>query len=156
MKLEQLEQQLVEMEGYTKFLTRQDADVSKAPLGWHLAHNLKVINSIITGLEHSQPAAYKKTFSWKKELVYFFGRIPRGKAKAPKTVLPAEELSEEKLQEEIKITKSRILSIKNLPKNAFFEHPYFGHIKRDETPKFLAIHTEHHLKIMREILAGKK
>ncbi|WP_029033042.1 DUF1569 domain-containing protein [Salinimicrobium terrae] len=155
MKLQVLQAQLGEMESYIKHKTLQKPEVSKAPVGWHLAHNLKVINSIITGLEQSEPASYRKSFSWKKELVYLFGKIPRGKARAPKKVIPEENISEAELQEQISAAKLRINGITKLPENAFFEHPYFGHIKRDKTPKFLVIHTEHHLKIIREILEDK-
>ena len=142
-----LQAQLNEMEGYTGRITETNTAVSKASVGWHIAHNLKVIHSILGALDISDPAAYKKSFSWKKELVYFTGRIPRGKAKAPKNVIPEEKFSADGLQEQICSARERIEEIPKLPKNAFF-----GHIKRDETPKFLLIHTEHHLKIIRDIL----
>jgi hypothetical protein len=155
MKLEVLEAQLDEMEKYTGQLALCDPKVSKAPVGWHLAHNLKVIHTILGALDASNPAEYRRKFSWKKELVYLTGRIPRGKARAPKRVIPEDNFSEAKLREQITETREKIPGILKLPKNAFFEHPYFGHIKRDETPKFLVIHTGHHLKIMREILGNK-
>jgi len=34
----------------------------------------------------------------------------------------------------------------------FFTHPFFGDLKKKETISFLSIHTEHHLKIIREML----
>lgn len=147
--------QLDEMEQVNPFFKSIEPAVSKVPVSWHLGHSLKVMNSIITGLEHSEPDSYRKTFSWKKELVFLLGKIPRGKARAPKKVLPEENLSPEEIQKEIELIRTRILSIQNLPEKAFFEHPYFGHIKRDETPEFLVIHTEHHLKIIRDILRDK-
>ncbi len=155
MKLKVLHAQLTEMERYLKHKAQLNSKVSKAPVGWHLAHNLKVIHSILTGLENSEPDQYKKTFSWKKELVYLSGKIPRGKARSPKKVIPEENLSEAEIREQITIVRKGISEISKHPKNAFFEHPYFGHIKRDETAKFLVIHTEHHLKIIRDILGGK-
>ena len=150
-----LDSQLTEMEEAIPFKNTEVPSVSKASVGWHLAHNLKVMLSILHGLKISDPAQYRKTFSWKKELVYLTGKIPRGKARAPKNVIPEENVSEVKLQEQISTVRKQIMEIPMLPQKAFFEHPYFGHIKRDETAKFLVIHTEHHLKIIRDILGGR-
>ncbi len=146
--------QLGEMEEYISRKSEKNPDISKASVSWHLAHNLKVIHSILDGLEGSDPSQYQKKFSWMKELVYFTGKIPRGKARAPKNVVPEEINTETDLKEQISRARNRISGIEELPKNAYFEHPYFGHIKKDDTPKFLVIHTEHHLKIIRDILKG--
>lgn len=154
--LQKLEEQLKEMEKMIPFLGSTDPEVSKVPVSWHLAHNLKVIHSILTGLKQSDPAYYRKKFSWKKEMVYLTGKIPRGKARAPKTVLPEEDLSPEELKLQISDARKEISEISALPKNAYFKHPFFGDISRDATPRFLVIHTEHHLKIMRDILTGSK
>ncbi|MCY2687051.1 DUF1569 domain-containing protein [Salinimicrobium sp. TH3] len=155
MKAEVLQAQLKEMQDYIKYNTQQNSEVSGAPVGWHLAHNLKVIHSILGSLDISDPARYQWKFSWKKELVYLTGKIPRGKARSPKKVIPEENVSAEELQDQISRASRKITGISKLPKNAFFEHPYFGHIKRDETTKFLVIHTEHHLKIIRDILGDR-
>jgi hypothetical protein len=37
----------------------------------------------------------------------------------------------------------------------FFEHPYFGKLKLKETIRFLEIHTQHHLDIIRDIIMNK-
>ncbi len=155
--LDKLNGQLQEIEHKIPFLGSIDPAVSKVPVSWHLAHILKVINSITTDLAQSDPSAYNKKFSWKKELVYFTGMIPRGKARAPKIVIPEENISEEDITLQLEKAREGIHSISGMPKNAFFGHPYFGHISRNETPKFLFIHTEHHLKITRDILGeGEK
>lgn len=155
MKSKKLQAQLEEMEQYIQKKEQLDPEISKAPVGWHLAHNLKVIHSILDAITTSDPGRYQKKFSWIKEIVYLTGRIPRGKARAPKKVFPEENVSEEVLKAQIATAKEKIPGILELPENAFFEHPYFGHIKRDETTKFLVIHTGHHLKIIRDILKGK-
>lgn len=152
MKVKVLEAQLEEMRGYIQYKAKLNTKVSSAPVGWHLAHNLKVIHSILAGLENSDPDQYRKSFSWKKELVYLIGKIPRGKARAPKRVIPENNISEAELREQIDAAKTGVNNIANHSEGSFFEHPYFGHIKRDETAKFLVIHTEHHLKIIRDIL----
>ena len=155
MKEKKLQAQLEEMEQYITNKEQFNSKVSKVPVGWHLAHSLKVIHSILDSLSSSDPGNYQKKFSWIKEVVYLTGRIPRGKAKAPKKVVPEDKVSKEDLKTQIATAKKKIPGILELPKNAFFEHPYFGHIKRDETAKFLVIHTGHHLKIIRDILAAK-
>ena len=152
MKVKVLEAQLEEMRDYVPHKAQLNIKVSKAPVGWHLAHNLKVIHSILTTLENSDPDQYRSSFSWKKELVYLTGMIPRGKARAPKKVIPEENISEGELRQQIDSAKTGINLIASHSRNSFFEHPFFGHIKRDETAKFLVIHTEHHLKIIRDIL----
>lgn len=155
MKLQVLQKQLEEMEFYVKHNNFSNSAVSKASVGWHLAHNLKVIHSICSAIQISDPDQYRKKFNWKKELVYFTGKIPRGKARAPRAVVPENNFSSEELQEQISRARNEVKEISSLSKNAFFEHPYFGHIRRDETTKFLVIHTGHHLKIIRDILGVK-
>ena len=156
MKSKELQAQLGEMENYLKHKDKLNPEVSKAAVGWHLAHNLKVIHSILRSLDESNPEQYRKKFSWMKELVYLTGRIPRGKARSPKRVLPENNISEQELQDQIDLARTQMGIISKVPKNAFFEHPFFGHIRRDETAKFLVIHTGHHLKIIRDILGTKK
>lgn len=155
MKTSRLQAQLEEMESYSRKSNECNSAVSQASVGWHLAHNLKVIHSILKALENSDPQQYKRSFSWKKELVFLTGRIPRGRARAPKNVIPDENFSESEFEERISWARKKISEISMLPKSAFFDHPFFGHVTKDETPKFLVIHTEHHLKIIREILRGK-
>lgn len=147
-----LRAQLDEMEECIPLKSELNPLVSRVSVGWHLAHNLKVIHSILDALEDSDPKEYRKSFSWMKELVYLTGRIPRGKARSPKKVLPDDNVSEEEIRQQISLARNKIPQLQNLPKNAFFEHPYFGHIKKDETTKFLVIHTGHHLRIIRDIL----
>lgn len=49
--------------------------------------------------------------------------------------------------------RENLQMIKNLPSQSYIEHPYFGHLDVKQTLKFLKIHTQHHLKIARDILA---
>jgi hypothetical protein len=54
----------------------------------------------------------------------------------------------------LQTAKNNIEKMKHLPKNAFFKHPFFDHLNKKDTYKFLQLHTIHHLKIIEEI-AGK-
>ncbi|NJW53359.1 DUF1569 domain-containing protein [Salinimicrobium oceani] len=154
-QLQKLQYQLDEMEQKIPFLKSKAPEISKATVGWHLDHDLRVILAVISGLENSEPQAYKRSFSWKKKLVFLLNKIPRGKARAPRRVIPDGEISAEELEDKIKTTRKKLNSFQTLPENAFFEHPFFGHLRKEETPKFLVIHTEHHLKIVRDILKDK-
>jgi hypothetical protein len=78
--------------------------------------------------------------------------IPRGKAQAPKVVIPVEEITVDSLQESLKNTHQAITYLKDCEENQYFMHPFFGQLNKKQTIKFLAIHTEHHLKIIRDIL----
>jgi len=41
--------------------------------------------------------------------------------------------------------------LKTLPKDRYFEHPFFGKLKLKQTINFLEIHTMHHLDIIEDI-----
>ena len=152
LNLQKLQAQLVEMETYIPQKDEINSQISSAPTGWHLSHNLKVINNIITFLASSDPEDYKKEFSFKRLLVFTTRRIPRGKARSPKVVLPPEVIKTEDLKESVIEAKENIMLLNSFNAKAYFDHPYFKHLNRNQTKTFLEIHTEHHLKIIRDIL----
>ena len=151
-----LYQQLAEMQDLVKHKEIINPQISKASVGWHLSHNLKVFNNVLDALQNSSPADYKISFNLKKTLVFLTGRIPRGKAKSPKVVLPPEIITEKDLYEQIKRGEAKLQNFDRLDKNVNFRHPYFNRLNKKETKKFLKIHTEHHLKIIRDILKAEK
>ena len=69
--------------------------VSKASVGWHLYHILKVANSLIQALENSDPEQLSAfpTLSFSKTAVFLSGKMPRGVGKAPKSVIPPDEFT---------------------------------------------------------------
>lgn len=131
---------------------KQQTAISAANVGWHIDHSLLVFVRIITAMETSDPALYKSSFNLKKLLVYTFNKIPRGKAKAPKTVEPVGDIVPEKLMTEVDAVFKKIKALNNLQRHHHFNHPYFGKLNLKETNKFLAIHTNHHLKIINDIM----
>ncbi len=126
--------------------------VSKSSVGWHLDHNLKVINSVIKALQESNPDNYNNNFSFLGKLFFKLNFFPRGKAKAPKYVKPPEVISKDEITNQLNLAKQNIESLSHLDKNAYFKHPLFGNINTKRVNRFLEIHTNHHLKIMRDIL----
>ena len=149
-----LEEQLAEIESLVHKYDLLNERVSSATIGWHLEHILLVLDRSLYALQTSMVADYKPKTSFKKTVILFTGQIPRGVGKAPKVALPMNEnISPGHLQQKIEATKTQLLASNNLPGNHFFPHPYFGDLKLKTAIRFLEIHTHHHLKIVRDIVA---
>lgn len=150
-----LNAQLQEMESYFPFLDASDPAVSKVHVGWHLAHSLKVINGVCDALKTSSPEKFRSQFNLKREIVFTLGSFPRGKAKAPKVVVPEGEVKLEDLSNNLARAKKNISEYDSLEKNNYFHHPYFNQLNKIQAKRLLEVHTKHHLKIIRDILKGK-
>jgi hypothetical protein len=126
--------------------------ISEVAVGWHLEHSLLVIKQITATVAQSEPKLYKSKFNVKRFFVFLTKTIPRGKAQAPKVVIPVDEITIETLQESLKNTYQAITYLKDCEEHQYFMHPFFGQLNKKQTIQFLAIHTQHHLKIVRDIL----
>jgi hypothetical protein len=87
--------------------------------------------------------------------VFLLNYIPRGKANAPKVVLPSTDLNQQLLEDSIKHTFQALNYLKDCQENQYFMHPYFGALNKNQTIRFLSIHTHHHLKIIADIIKRK-
>ncbi len=125
--------------------------VSKVGTYWHADHTLRVINNIIKALQASNPSEYSRKFNLARILVLTTGIIPRGKARAPKAVLPPNDISQQSLQLQLHDALGNIELISTLEKNKHFAHPYFGFINVPTTNRFLQVHTKHHINIINDI-----
>ena len=130
-------------------------DVSTSNVGWHIEHSLLTINKIIEAIENSNPKNYKWRLKLARILIFTLNKIPRGRGKSPEIVVP-KIFNDETLKEHIKITKLRIQNLKNIDSEKYFNHPYFGNLKLKDAVKFLEIHTNHHLEIIKDIIAIHK
>ena len=126
--------------------------ISEVAVGWHIEHCLLVIKQITATVAQSDPKLYKSKFNMSRFFVFLSKTIPRGKAKAPKVVIPTNEITLEALQESLANTYGAITYLKDCEEYQYFMHPFFGQLNKKQTIKFLVIHTEHHLKIIRDIL----
>jgi hypothetical protein len=126
--------------------------VSKSSVGWHIQHSLLVASQIITAVEKSNPADYRPKFSIPKFLVYTLNKIPRGKAKAPESVVPKEVSNIDELNKNIQLLKTRLTVLNTLQPNNYFKHPYFGQLNLKATVKMLKLHTKHHINIINDII----
>jgi hypothetical protein len=142
---------LPELANYIAHHNKSNKAISEVAVGWHLEHSLLVIKQITATVAQSEPKLYKSKFNLSRFVVFLTKIIPRGKAKAPKVVIPNDEITMETLQESLKNTYQAITYLKDCEENQYFMHPFFGQLNKKQTIKFLAIHTEHHLKIVRDI-----
>jgi hypothetical protein len=151
--MQKLCKQLDELESYIPQLEVRNDAISASTVGWQIEHDLLVISSVIEGVKRSDPAAYKWQFKPLKYVVFWRGVIPRGKVGAPKLVTPG-EITQDTLQAHIALCRQRLVELEQIGAGHYFTHPFFGDLKKKETIPFLFIHTEHHLKIIREMLAS--
>lgn len=131
---------------------KTNPNVSNSTVGWQIDHCLLVINGIIGQIEISDPLKYQPKWTFPKFMVFTTGKIPRGKAKAPKVVIPTQVATQEKLIAKLAAAKNNVLKLDSFSENQFFNHPFFKDLNVKQTKKFLTIHTKHHLKIIEDIL----
>ena len=126
--------------------------ISEGNVGWHIVHSCLVIDSVSGAVLKSDPTKFIKKFSIKAFFVLLFNAIPRGKAKAPSFTLPSEELSPASIILSIQTSRKCVETLSKAGKNQYFTHPIFGDLNKEQTFKFLAVHTNHHLKIIKDIV----
>ena len=129
--------------------------VSQSPIWWHIEHSLLSISKVTDSIINSNPTEYKWEYNFIRIVVLTMKKIPRGRAKSPEIVNPKEKLDSNTLLAHITETRAKIESLKDVPRDKFFKHPFFGHLKLNQTIKFLEIHTQHHLNIIEDIKGGK-
>lgn len=143
-----------EMESQIPQYKKSNTSISAVTAGWHIAHSFMALRVMCNALSQSDPAQYSPApFSIIKNIVMLTGRIPRGKGKSPETVKPADDTDQNKLNELSAEVRNRIASLAALPDNAFFKHPVFGLLNKKQAFRFMQIHTNHHLLIVKDIVA---
>lgn len=147
-----LTKMLFKVEEYISSKNKNNSEISQSTVGWQLDHALKVFNSVSEQAIDSNPENYKSNFSFMRVVLFKLGFFPRGKARAPKSVRPPETIVEAEIHNQLQVARTYIKKLETLPENAYFNHPMFGMINRKQTVRFLEIHTNHHLKIIRDIL----
>ena len=150
--MKNIKDQLQKIESLVPKIDVTDETVSKASVGWHLEHSLLIINSSLKGLTMTDPKDYKPKFSLKKFVFLNFGVIPRGKIQAPKQFFPVEIPTQESIMKLINLAKDRLEAVKDLPEKSFITHPFLGDFDKETALTFLGLHTNHHLKIVDDIL----
>jgi len=127
-------------------------DVSKASIGWHLLHILKVINGIYEEADNSNPENYKSESNIKWFYVSFFGKIPRGKVKSPSEFNPKSDIKVDEIKEELAKARLNIKQWKSLSSKSHYKHPVLGLLNRRKSKRFIKVHSKHHIRIIKDIL----
>lgn len=147
-----LNEKLTELEGYIKYRDCVDPKISKVALDWHLDHSLRTVNEICKALKNSDSENYRADINLGRSYLLLVNKIPRGQAQAPKIVVPSDTIYTDSLYLQLDKARANLVGYDSLPQKAFFTHPYLGRLKKRTAKRFIEIHTEHHLKIIRDIL----
>ncbi|MBT8287689.1 MAG: DUF1569 domain-containing protein [Bacteroidia bacterium] len=137
------------------FIDRGDSlnqEVSQVSVAWHLHHSLLTIDQIYMTLETSDPEKFESEISAIRTLSLTGNFIPRGLAQSPDSVRPPEEFTNQDIKELLDKIKRLESKFTDLDEHSFFDHPYFGHLNRSHSMRFLQVHTNHHLKIIKDIV----
>ena len=150
--MDKIEIQLQKIESLSYKIDVVNESVSKASVGWHLEHLLLILNSSLKGLTLTNPKDYNPKFSLKKFVFVNFGMIPRGKISSPKQFVPVNVPTQESILKLMNLAKTRLEAVKSLPEKSFITHPFLGDFDKKTTLRFLWLHSNHHLKIVDDIL----
>ena len=142
---------LTKLESYIELHQKLNETISGETIGWHIAHSCQVINTITNAIVHSDASKAKPKFSFLYHLIMLTNHIPRGKIKAPNIVIPKNTITKAEIVEEIELAKANLQTLASAGQNKYFTHPIFGDLDVPKTLKFFAVHSNHHLKIIRDI-----
>ncbi|HMU47298.1 MAG TPA: hypothetical protein PKC72_13080 [Chitinophagaceae bacterium] len=143
-----------ELETKFPFMDQKKESVSAASVGWHIEHSLLAVIKMISATEHSNPADYKWQFNIKRSLVILTNKFPRGRARAPQSVMPGEQISRTTIAPLLEKAKQKAVLFETLGKDKFFHHLVFGNLRLRQARKIILIHTQHHLSIIKDIIRG--
>lgn len=141
-----------ELESYIEVKDKRNDSVSTSDVAWQIDHSLKVFNLVSETLLNSNTELYSSKFNKWRLLCFTIGYFPRGKVKAPKFVRPPEIISVGDINSQLRVAYQSIENIKSANEHAHFKHFIFGVLHKKRTIRFLQLHTNHHLKIIRDIL----
>jgi len=145
---------IIDLVNKLPFIEQKKESVSHVTVGWHIEHSLLALIKMISAVEHSNPADFKKEFNLKRSIVLLLGKIPRGKAKVPDSVKPGDEISRANIEGLIEKAKQKAELFEKLSSHKFFKHPVFGDLQVKKARRIIAIHTYHHIKIINDIISG--
>ena len=150
-----LKAKLDEVTSYMAVRDSKNLEISEAAVAWHMDHIFLVVDQMYKTLEKSVESYHKSEFNIKRAYVFTFNKMPRGKVSAPESVKPKENVDIDTIWSHYHQALAIVKKFSDLPEKKHINHPALGTMNRDGTINFLTIHTEHHLKIIRDILKDK-
>jgi hypothetical protein len=84
------------------------------------------------------------------------GKFPRGRVQSPKEVRPSAGFNAGTLRQHIYHTKENLQLLDGLAPGHYFKHPFLGDFKLKAAIRFMAVHTNHHLHIIDDIIKTVK
>lgn len=153
--MRKLEHLISQLESNVRNCELTVAHISTGSVGWHIEHSLLVLDLVMEALAKSNPGDYKAKFDIRRSALMLTQKIPRGRIKAPTAVRPTINFNEATLQQHISLTRDRLRTIERLSAGKFFTHPFLGDFKLRPAIKFLMIHTQHHFRIIQDIVKSK-
>ena len=142
-----------------------DTPISKWSVGQHLHHVALVTGTIATFVKsilrgRGEPGFPDPEQAAAARAIFETGRIPRGKAKAPEGAIPEAAPDGDLIRAAVE--KARDCWSSLLDQHAEMEncigrlpHPALGPLTAAEWARFTAVHAEHHLRIVEEILSAR-
>lgn len=128
--------------------------VSDWSIGMHVQHCCLAMLGFCESLIASTPPTPDSKFSLVTAIVFFSGRIPRGRGRSPDGGLPRQDISPAELGVLLDQSGRILNEVHDLNPQAWSQHPVFGVLDRDKTLRFLRIHNRHHLRIISDIVAA--
>lgn len=132
--------------------------------GAHLHHlsaiNAQVLGSLVRAIEGDEVLTTGGSPTWIGRLLLAIGRLPRGRARAPKRFHPPDDLTPEGVAEGLAEARRSLEALgSRLDRLAALDgrmaHPLLGHFDAVEWLRFARIHTAHHLRIARDAEARR-
>jgi len=147
-------EQIDQMRDLVARSTVSAAEVSGWCVGQQIQHCCLAMRTIVAGVERTEGQPAKENLSVIGRVIFATGRIPRGRAQAPKSVVVDEAPSEEELIESIEKSRTAVQELDPNVKTGYFVHHIFGVLGQARVLRFLEIHNGHHLRIVRDILTA--
>lgn len=137
-------------------VSASNPQISAWCIAQQLDHLLKVASSIVRRINQPGVEPLKNGVTFLGRMVLTSGWIPRGRGKAPErlvgTICSAAEIEAALVQLETMMDAIDVDAARS-SRAATVPHPKFGGLTPSQALRFAAIHTDHHLKIVAEILA---
>lgn len=126
----------------------------------HLDHILKVSTAMLTRLHNLEdPKRPSRGISPLGRLILTLGRIPRGAGRAPERLhgmrATAEDLRASLARYESLLTTLQPAHLEKR-RGPIVPHPRFGGLNPAQTLRFAAVHNDHHLRIIRDMLRNAR